>query len=47
MHRYEFIVYALDADKVPITADTASYDVEYSFIGHVLGTAKLTARYGR
>jgi Raf kinase inhibitor-like YbhB/YbcL family protein len=46
-HRYLFTVYALNVDKLPLTSDAMPEMVGYSIHQHMLGSAQISALYGR
>ena len=46
-HRYVFTVYALNADRVPLKAETGGAMVEAYLKQNSLGKATFTAVYGR
>lgn len=46
-HHYLFTIYALNVDKLPLTSDTMPAMVGYYIHQHMLGSARITALYGR
>ncbi|POZ60467.1 kinase inhibitor [Chromobacterium alticapitis] len=46
-HRYQFTVWALKTDKLPLDADASGALVGYMLNANALGKASLTATYGR
>ncbi len=46
-HRYRFTVYALDVERLAVSATTAATDVMNAIRAHVLDQAVLTAYYAR
>jgi hypothetical protein len=46
-HRYLFTIYALNVDKLPLTSDASAAMVGFYIHQHMLGSAKITALYGR
>ncbi|QEL55886.1 kinase inhibitor [Chromobacterium paludis] len=46
-HRYQFTVWALKTDKLPLDANASGALVGYMLNANVLGKASLTATYGR
>lgn len=46
-HHYEITVYALDVPKLDLGPNATYAFFRFSILGHVLGVAKLTGRYGR
>lgn len=46
-HRYMFTVYALKADKLDVPADATAAMVGFMIHANALGSATLTAKYGR
>ncbi|HEY8655490.1 MAG TPA: YbhB/YbcL family Raf kinase inhibitor-like protein [Candidatus Limnocylindria bacterium] len=46
-HHYALTVYALDLPKLDLGPNTTYAFFHFSILGHVLGEAKLTGRYGR
>jgi len=46
-HRYIFTVYALKTDKIDVPADASPAMVGYTIHSNALGSATLTAKYGR
>ncbi len=45
MHRYHFVLYATDLDKLPVEGDFRGSDVEKALEGHVLAEAEVTGLY--
>lgn len=45
-HRYIFTVFALDSD-LDLSANSSKSALENAMKGHILGTAKVTGKYGR
>ena len=46
-HRYQFTVYALDVDSLPVTADSMPAFVGFNLHAHTLAKAQLEALYQR
>lgn len=46
-HRYQFTVWALDVDQLPLTADTSGAMLGFNLRIHMLEKAEITATYGR
>ena len=46
-HRYNFTVYALDAEKLDVTKDSKPKDVESKVMRHVIAKSTITALYER
>lgn len=46
-HRYQFTVWALDTDKLPVDANASGALIGYLLRQHALGKAELTATYQR
>jgi Raf kinase inhibitor-like YbhB/YbcL family protein len=46
-HRYQFTVWALDADKLPVDKNASGALVGFMLNRHALEKAQLTATYGR
>jgi phosphatidylethanolamine-binding protein (PEBP) family uncharacterized protein len=46
-HHYQITVYALDVPKLELGPATTYAFFRFSIVGHVLGEAKLTGRFGR
>jgi len=46
-HRYQFTVWALDVDKIPLDENASAAMVGFFFHQHQLGRAELTATYDR
>lgn len=46
-HHYEFTVYALDVPALELGPSATYALFRFTILGHVLGEAKLTGRYGR
>jgi len=46
-HRYMFTVFAVDADSLPIEADSSAAAVGFNLHFHTLAKASFMARYGR
>lgn len=46
-HRYQFVVWALDIDQLPLTADTSGAMLGFYLHQHSLDKAELTVTYGR
>ena len=46
-HRYQFTVWALDTDKLPLTSDSSGAMIGFYLNGHMLDKAELTVTYGR
>lgn len=46
-HRYQFTVYALNVDKLPLSGSAMPEMVGYYIHQHTLGSAQITALYGR
>jgi hypothetical protein len=46
-HRYQFTVWALNTDKLPLDEQASGALVGFMLKAHSLGQARLTARYGR
>lgn len=46
-HHYQITVYALDVPKLELGPATTYAFFRFSILGHVLGEAKLTGRFGR
>jgi Raf kinase inhibitor-like YbhB/YbcL family protein len=46
-HRYQFTVWALDVEQLPLTADTTGAMLGFNLRQHVLAQAELTVTYGR
>jgi phosphatidylethanolamine-binding protein (PEBP) family uncharacterized protein len=46
-HHYQITVYALDVPKLELGPTTTYAFFRFSILGHVLGEAKLTGRFGR
>ncbi|MEO9386878.1 kinase inhibitor [Chromobacterium phragmitis] len=46
-HRYQFTVWALKTDKLPLDANASGALVGYMLNANALGTARITATYGR
>lgn len=46
-HRYQFTVWALDVDQLPLTADTSGAMLGFNLRQHMLKKADLTVTYGR
>ena len=46
-HRYIFTVYALKTEKIDVPADASAAMVGYTIHANALGSATLTAKYGR
>jgi hypothetical protein len=46
-HHYRFIVWALDVDQLPLTADSSGAMIGFNLRQHMLGKAELTVIYGR
>ncbi len=46
-HRYEFTVYALGVASLGLSAEARPADVQATIEDHALGSARITARYGR
>jgi Raf kinase inhibitor-like YbhB/YbcL family protein len=47
VHHYQFTLYALDADALPLGPTARRKDVEAALQGHILGQANLTGLYER
>jgi Raf kinase inhibitor-like YbhB/YbcL family protein len=45
-HRYQFTVYALDTDQLPLDATTTYAKFRFLIRGHVLASGSLTGRFG-
>jgi Raf kinase inhibitor-like YbhB/YbcL family protein len=45
LHHYEFTLYALDQDSMPVSGDFTADDVKAAIDGHVLAEASLTGTY--
>ena len=45
-HHYEFNVFALDVDKLPLDHGTTGAKLMFMMRGHILGHGKLTGRFG-
>jgi hypothetical protein len=45
VHRYHFLLYALDIDRVPVEGKFTAADVRKAIAGHVLAQATLTGTY--
>lgn len=45
-HRYQFTVYALDTDSLPLDAKTTYAKFRFMIRGHVLASGTLTGRFG-
>ncbi|QJB56528.1 kinase inhibitor [Pseudodesulfovibrio sp. zrk46] len=46
-HHYIFTIHALDVEKLDLTKDSSAAMVGYFLNSHTLGSASITARYGR
>ncbi|MDR3541673.1 MAG: YbhB/YbcL family Raf kinase inhibitor-like protein [Desulfosporosinus sp.] len=46
-HRYQFIVWALDVGKLPLTVESSGAMLGFNLQQHTLGKAELTVKYGR
>ncbi|MDR6582887.1 kinase inhibitor [Herbaspirillum sp. BH-1] len=46
-HRYQFVVWALNTDKLPLDAQASGAMLGFMLNASVLGQARLTAHYGR
>jgi len=46
-HRYQFTVWALDTDHLPLTADTSGAMLGFNLSNHAIGKAEITVMYGR
>ncbi|MBI2755798.1 MAG: YbhB/YbcL family Raf kinase inhibitor-like protein [Chloroflexi bacterium] len=46
-HHYQITVYALDLPKLDLGPNTTYAFFRFSILGHVLGEARLTGRFGR
>ena len=42
MHRYFFVVHALDVEKIGVPEDATAAFLNFNFLGHILGRAVLT-----